>query len=264
MPSLATTSSRDGSASFPARWKAPAAITLTILCIAPVVMVVAKMAGWSYFPIQDLAVVDLRVRDVWTLNTPLIGPYSKSFNHPGPMFFWVLAIPSLLAGQAAWATLVASAVAMGVAIVASARVAWRAGGIALVVVALAASTLSLRSSFLYMHPWNPNTALPFFILLLLLLAATAAGDLGKLVWVAVVGSFLLQTHVGYLPVAAVPIALLAGVLFRRWRREPGRARAYRREALKAAVVALVLWLPPLAQQILSKGGNLSAMLKYSS
>ena len=239
------------------------AVLLTLVSVIPVVCVVTRMTGRSYFPIQDLAVVDLRVRDVWTLNTPLIGPYSKSFNHPGPMFFWVLAIPSLLAGQAAWATLVASAVVMGLAIVASARVAWRAGGIALVVVALAASTLSLRASFLYMHPWNPNTAEPFFILFLLLVAATAAGDLGKLVWVAVVGSFLLQTHVGYLPVVAAPIALLAGALFRRWRREPVRARVYRREVLKATGVALVLWLPPLAQQIFSKGGNLSAMLKYS-
>ena len=264
MPSLATTASRDGSGTVSARWKAPAAIALTLLCIAPVVMVVAKMAGRSYFPIQDLAVVDLRVRDVWTLNTPLVGPYSKSFNHPGPMFFWALAIPSLLFAQAAWATLVGSAVVMGLAIAASARVAWRAGGIALVIVALAATTLSIRQAFLYMHAWNPNTALPFYILLLLLVAATAAGDLAKLVWVAVVGSFLLQSHVGYLTVVAAPVALLVGVLFREWRRNPDRHRSLRRQTLKAAVVAVVLWLPPAAQQVFGNGGNLSAMLKYSS
>jgi hypothetical protein len=242
----------------------PAAIALTLLCVAPSIMVVARMAGRSYFPIQDLAVVDLRVRDVWTLNTPLIGPYSKSFNHPGPMFFWALAIPSLLFAQAAWATLVASAVVMALAIAATARVAWRAGGIALVVVALAATTLSMRQAFLYMHSWNPNTAQPFYILLLLLVAASAAGDLTKLVWVAVVGSFLLQSHVGYLTVVAVPIALLAGALIREWRRHPDRHRSLRRQALKAAVVTMVLWAPPVAQQLFSSGGNLSAMLKYSS
>jgi hypothetical protein len=243
--------------------EALAAIVLTLLCLVPVIVVVATMWGRPYFPLQDLAVVDLRVRDVWTMNTPLVGPYSREFNHPGPMFYWVLAIPSLLAGKAAWATLVGSAIVMGIAIAATARVAWRASGIALVIVVLAASTMPIRESFLYLHSWNPNTALPFYILLLVLVAATAAGDLSRLLWVAVVGSFLLQAHVGYLTVVATPIVVLAVVLFRVWRRDPERVRGLRRQVLKASGVALVLWIPPAAQQVFGHEGNLSAMLEYS-
>ena len=86
------------------------------------------------------------------------------------MFFWLLAIPSLLFAQAAWATLVGSAVVMGLAIAAAARLAWRAGGIALCVIPRSPRPRRAVRPGSLMRPWNPNTAQPFYPLLLLLVA----------------------------------------------------------------------------------------------
>src|SRR5437763_856356 len=83
------------------------------------------------------AVIDLRTRDVFTSQTPLVGPYSRGFNHPGPALFWLLAPFSVLAGGAAWGTLVGAAVLQGTAIALSGWLAFRRGGLMLALLVLA-------------------------------------------------------------------------------------------------------------------------------
>ena len=58
--------------------------------------------------------MDLRVRDVWSSDIPLTGAYSRyGWSHPGPWMYWLVAPFSLAFGQAAWATLVGSALLQG-------------------------------------------------------------------------------------------------------------------------------------------------------
>src|SRR4029453_3999013 len=87
-------------------------------------------------------------------------------NHPGPLLFWILAIPSRVFGQAAWATLVGGAVLQGVAITWLALLAWRRGGLPLVSGAVGGVPLVYVStgSWIMLEPWNPYIALPFFTL----------------------------------------------------------------------------------------------------
>src|SRR5665811_846217 len=76
------------------------AVVLTLACLLPVLVVIATRTGRDYLPVQDLAVMDLRVRDVWSVRIPLVGPYSKGFNHPGPAYLWLIALPARSDGRA--------------------------------------------------------------------------------------------------------------------------------------------------------------------
>ena len=60
---------------------------LLAVVVAPVVAVIVTRWGHPYLPLSDEATVAMRVRNVFTSDTPLVGPYSRGFNHPGPAFF---------------------------------------------------------------------------------------------------------------------------------------------------------------------------------
>src|SRR5579862_6618438 len=112
------------------RTSARLSLALTLVALLPVLVVVVTRWGRRYVPVGDIALVDLRVRDVWSRAIPLVGAYSRlGWNHPGPAMFWLLAPLSGLTGRPAWATLVGGALIQGVAVVALARVAWRKGGL---------------------------------------------------------------------------------------------------------------------------------------
>src|SRR5262245_57976259 len=79
------------------------AALLTGVALVPVFVVIAARAGRDYLPIGDLALIDLRVRDVWSRDIPLTGAYSRfGWNHPGPLLSWLMAPLSLVTGRAAW------------------------------------------------------------------------------------------------------------------------------------------------------------------
>ena len=198
-----------------------------------------------------ITLFDLRVRDVWSAHIPLLGPYSRyGWNHPGPIVYYLLAPFTRLMGHPPWATVVGGTLLQGVGIVLVARLAWRRGGLVLLLgalVALLAPYLALGPVAI-VSPWNPFMTLPFF-------SAVRPRGLGgddrrrlALGWAAVVGSFLVQTHIGYLPFVGVG-ALFIAVMLIVDRARDGVASARLRRALAWAAVALcVLWAPPLIDE----------------
>ncbi len=246
-------------AGFRGRWRLAAAIALTAVALAPAVAAVVVRFASDYVPVQDLAIIDLRVRDVWSSHIPLVGPYSKGWSHPGPLLFWLLALPSGLLGQAAWATPVGGALLQAGAIAASARLAWRKGGLALLLVVLAVISLAYGATggWIVLDAWNPHIAFPFFVLFVLSLWALADGARWAAVAATAVGTFLVQAHVGYLPLVALPAATAVGlaVLGSRRAGEPWRSWA---GALRwSAVVGALLWLPAVVEQVVEAPGNLA-------
>jgi hypothetical protein len=232
------------------------AVGLTLLALLPVIATVLTRAWSSYVPTGDLGMIDLRVRDVWSADIPLLGPYSRyGWSHPGPLLFWILAIPSGLFGQAPWVTLVGGAALQGVAITWLAVLAWRRGGLALVSVALVGMTLVYMStgSWIMLEPWNPHIALPFFALFVFQSWLLATGDARVLPGTVLVATFLVQTHVGYAPlVAVVAFTVLAlAVLDARARKVGSEWSTWRRPVCISLAIASVLWLPVLIEQIAS-------------
>jgi hypothetical protein len=243
------------------------AIGLTLLALLPVVVTVLTRSGSSYVPEGDMGMMDLRVRDVWSADFPLVGPYSRyGWSHPGPLLFWILAIPSRLFGQAAWVTLVGGAVLQGVAITWLAALAWRRGKLPLVSVALVGMTLLYVStgSRIMLEPWNPHVALPFFALFVFQSWLLATGDARVLPGAALVATFLVQTHVGYAPlVAAAAVAVLAFALLDvRARKEGATWSSWRRPIWISLAIVFVLWLPVVIEQVTSSYGNLARLRDY--
>ncbi|CAN5730239.1 hypothetical protein BH10ACT1_BH10ACT1_40120 [soil metagenome] len=250
-----------------ARWwhgrEAVSAAALTALALLPVLVVVATRAGRPYLPVQDVALIDMRVRDVWTSDIPLVGAYSRfGWSHPGPSYYYLLAPLSFLTGGAAWATLVGSALLQGVAIAWTALIAWKRGRLPVLALWLAIVVLACSATgpYLLLEAWNPHPAVPFFALFLLQAWLLATGDDDQLVGGAFVASFLVQAHVGYVPLV-VPIAAWA-----LWRRRSdlhaagGRLRT-RPQRRAAAIVLALFWLPPILENVIYRPGNVFELVR---
>lgn len=234
-----------------------AAVGLALVALAPVIVVVATRTGRSYLPVQDIAIIDLRVRDVWTGDTPLTGAYSRlGWSHPGPLLYQLLAPLSLLAGGAAWATLVGAALLQGGAVAWIAAIAWQRGRLPMVALWLAIVALACGATgpYLLLEAWNPHVALPVFVLVLLQAWSLAVGDDTRLPGFVFAASFVVQAHIGYVPLVA---AVAAWALLRR-RADLHRVALRLRDVAPwrpAALVAVVVWAAPLVENVLHRPGN---------
>ena len=249
------------------RTGASLAVAAAGVALLPVLVVVCTRAGRDYLPTQDFAVLDLRVRDVWSTDIPLVGAYSRfGWNHPGPAMYWLIAPLSLLTGKAAWATLVGSALLQGVAIGFTARVAWKLGGLALALGALAVQALSYGATgpWILLQPWNPHAAFPYLVLFALLVWAVGLGEHQYLPGVALAGGFLLQSHIGYVPFVATGVLWMLGCALLDRRHASDARVSWRGPALWWTIaIVVVTWLPVGLQQVLrGTDGNLTRLTKY--
>ncbi len=259
-----------------------AAVVGTPLLIAAIAL---GRIHWS--PVLDLAMTELRVRDVGSGDTPLIGLPGRIGNfpdqgsHPGPLSFYLLAPIYRLFGSGAWSLELGSVVIHLVALVAALTLAFRRGGqrLCIAVAVMMAVVMRGYGSGVLTQPWNPY--LPVIAWLVVLLAAWSIleGDAPAIVFLVAAGSLCAQTHVPYVALIGGLIVLVGGwvlvrsriamVLANRW---PGALRmavlkpvsmpGARRWSLIAIVVGAVLWLPPVADQIRRTPGNFSMLQDY--
>jgi len=237
----------------------------------PAVVAVVTTAGQARTLAQDPASVQLMVRDVFGSQTPLVGAYSRGFNHPGPAFFYALAPLSRLAGGATWALSVGAALIQGAA---GAALAWlclrRAGPwfAAVMVGALGLGYLAFDFGGQFTDAWNPFAAYPWFLVMLVLAWGFATGHRYDIVGLAAAGSFVVQCHVGYLPLvgAVVLWSVAVAVWSRRSSADAGTAvdaPSWRRVAAWAAGVLALMWLPPVVEQLRhGSDGNLALIWRY--
>jgi hypothetical protein len=223
-------------------------LLLGAVALIPFVCAVAVRTGRTDLPVGDYALMDLRVRDVWSTDVPLVGSYSRfGWNHPGPAVFYALAPISGVFGTPAWATSVASALTQGLVVAGIASVAWRAGGLRLVTATLAFVGLAYGAAgpTMILDAWNPNVAYPLFILFLLVVWVLATGHPRALLGVALVGTVLVQAHVGYLPLVLAGTACALVLAARRvhtW-------RAWRRGLAWSVAGVAVLWIPAVIHEL---------------
>lgn len=247
------------------RWHAQLAVAVTALALLPVVVTIITWVGASYLPGGDIAILDLRVRDVFSADLPLVGPYSRyGWNHPGPAMYYLLAPLNAIAGGAAWSTLVGAAAVEGIAIGLAARLAWRRGGLALVVTIVAAISLAATAVGyrLFVVPWNPHLAFALFALFVLQVWSVGLGERWQLLGATIVGSILVQTHVGYVPLVAGGIAWAVVMVLLDARHDWGSLRPWRAPLAASALAGFLLWLPPLVDQV-AGDGNLAKIIGFS-
>jgi hypothetical protein len=247
-----------------------------VAALAPIVVATIRAIARGWIPPSDDAIFALRAHDVFTHNTPLLGPVSsvsldagRVVNHPGPLFFDALAIPERLFGLASGAA-IGTALVNCLAVIGIALVARRRGGSVLVVMSMGAAAIlgwAMGSEILF-EPWQPHILILPFLCLLVLVWSVSCGDLALLPWTVLVASFLLETHLSY--VVLVPVLALWGLiglgieLRRRRRDEPDawpalRTRTWRTVGIAAGVLFLC-WLQPLIEQVTTTRGNFTRLL----
>ena len=223
-------------------------MVLVLAALAPFVVAIVTRAGRDYVPVGDIALMDLRVRDVSSSDIPLVGAYSRfGWNHPGPAPYYLLAPLSIVTGQPAWATQVGNALVQGVVVAVIAWVAWRSGGLARLLAALALVGLAFGAMgpTMVLDAWNPNVAYPMFVLFVLLAWILAEGTTRVLPAAAAIGTVLVQSHLGYLPLVAAATVTAIALCVRGGR----GGTAFRRPAAWTSVALVALWLPPLVHEI---------------
>ena len=212
----------------------------------------------------DEALVEMRVRDVPS-HLPLLGVYSRfGWSHPGPAQFLALALPYRLFGSAGAGLLVGAMVGHALAVGAAwwvARTVDRVAGVA-VLVALELVLLSVPSE-LVRTAWNPYVALVMAGLMVVLAWGWAERGRVAAVLILPVGTLLVQSHIGNLPLVG-GVTVVATVLAIWGHR--GRSRSDEappgvpwRAAAWGAGVAAVLWIPPLVEQFTGDPGNVTRM-----
>jgi hypothetical protein len=238
-------------------------VTHLAIWLAFLIPAFVQMAhGWR--AIGDNAYVSLRAYQVFSLHPPLVGtwssassPVSHTFYCLGPLWFWLLAIPVRLdpLQGALWGSAIWCAAALSLA----AEAAWRTKGwqacaaVGFVVVDL----LWLAPQLFSDPPWNAFFGL--FLLVATIVLAWVVGT-GALRWwpvLVLVGSADVQSHMFYVISAGV---LILGAPLLAWARQ-GRPERFRWLRIGLAV-GVVLWLPPLIQEVTGHPGNISQLLRW--
>ena len=223
----------------------------------------AAVTGWV--PTWDTAFIQLRVLDVGTRRTSLLGMPSTvsemvggEIHHPGPMQFWLLAIPYVLlrhlrAGLTIAQSLIDAAVVLVAVFAARAaggmKAAWAAAGTVLVV------ALALGDETLH-DPWNPQFGLVCLLAATgCVLALTRATVPWVMAAVAFLASCVAQAHLVGLLQAVTLVALAVAVVVRRdgW-------RGSRRSLVWGLAGCFAAWLGPIVDQLIHSPGNLRALL----
>ena len=246
-------------------------LACALVLIAPLVVAVVALRRPTWFPVLDLAMTELRVRDVFTSRTPLIGlpgrigrTLADQGSHPGPLSFYALAPTYRLLGRSAWTLQAGTVVVHGLAVITALLIARRRGGAALTIALAAVLAVLMRGYGLetLTEPWNPYLPILWWFVFLLAVWSVVIGDVRLLPVAVFAASFCAQTHVPYLAMTAGlgGLAVVAAAAW--WVRRPDRRGDVVRWAAVALALGLLLWAPPLVDQVTADRGNLTKLAEH--
>lgn len=247
---------------------------LTALVVAlPFLVAAVVLAGQRYAPVLDLAMTEVRVRDVLGRHTPLIGlpgrigTFPDQGSHPGPLSFYLLAPVYWLTGRSGAGLLIGATLLNAVAALTTVWVAGRHGGrrlrrgvAGLVVVLTAWFGMAVLT-----QPWNPYLPLMPFLLALVCTWAVLDGDHVMLLPLTAAASLCAQTHVPYLSLGVVLVGIGLVSAGRRAvveHRTQSTERPWRRSIVAAVVLGAVLWLPVFVDQWRRDPGNITMLRRH--
>jgi hypothetical protein len=247
------------------------AVALVLLLTVPLVIGLGAVRHPKWYPVWDLALTEMQLRDVGTTHTPLTGvggrigaPGDVQGSHPGPLMFYLLTPAYRVLGSTAWAMQVA-AVSVHVAALATALlIVRRRRSLTLllgVAVVLAVLVRAFGAEWLT-KAWNPVLPVLWWVVFFLAVWSVVSGDVPLLPVAVFAGSFCVQCHASYVVLATgLTVVAFAAVAIDAFRHRSNRARV--RTDVKWSVIGLAagvaLWLPPVIDQLSPSGGNLGIL-----
>jgi hypothetical protein len=271
------------------RWSTRATIVLLMAIAVPLVVALVSVSRERWYPTGDMAQAELHVAGFFR-HPPLVGaagrigsilaPYGQG-SHPGPAL-WVALLPVyLLTGRSSFGIELAMSFLQLAFIVATVLITRRVYGAigGLVVAAFAAVLVHALGPAPFIEPWNPWGALFAFFCFVSLCWGIMCGHHRFLPGAAFSGFFAVQCHAGYAALVGVTLAAMVGFVIWQWRAvgvadnddnddddddkrpnpadAPGATRsAILRSWWIAVAVTVVMWLPPVVDQIRRTPGNL--------
>jgi hypothetical protein len=245
------------------RW---AAVGLTALVVVVIGVALYAATRELWLPTGDDALMTIRSQDA-AHQLPLTGPYSRfGFDHPGPMIFY-LQFPFIhLFGTVG--ALIGSAVVAAGSVAAAGWVAWRRGRFWLSVLTSSVLMLFVRAmGSTVVDPWNPWVALLPSFACILLAWSVWCRDWWALPVLVALGSLAGQTHLSYAPF--VGLMLVGAFGWTAYASLPMSSapkthprRTARRVLLGSGLLVVVLWLPPMVDQVRSANPNLTAITRH--
>lgn len=245
-------------------------VALTVACAIPFVVALIVLAEPTWYPTLDIAHTSLRVRDVFSSDPPLIGlpgrigSLGQQGSHPGPLSFWALAPLAKLWGGSTWALQAATASLNLIAAFLALWMARRRGGTG-VLLGVGAGLVLLLAFFgpdILTLPWNPYLPVVWWFTFLVAVWSAWCEDWAALPILVFAGSFCLQTHISYagLGTALTGLTLLWVIwcLWRQWQDRDARRSLVAWLGVSVGL-GVILWLPPVIQQLTSDHGNLSIL-----
>jgi hypothetical protein len=259
------------------RLDAVSLLAIAVIAVPTFITIVRLATLGHVFLGLDLALFDLRVRSALHLHEAL-GPYDRyGWHHPGPIYFYLLSAVHLVIGDGGRTQFIGAALINLIASLGSIWVVrrhvgrlpalWTAGCLAVLAlsetwVAVGVTNQAVAPIGVFLSPWNPYIVLFPLIFFGLLCGVGSTGSWSSLIGGALVGTFTVQTDIATLPLVAV---LLAAAVLRAALRAHRRSLSvpWRSIAIGAGM-ALLLWLPPIFQQLGNRTGNLTRIWRFFS
>lgn len=237
-----------------------AVLLVSVVVMVPAIVAVASNLFVDWHPTGDMSLAELMMRGIPD-HPPLVGVAARvgrDINDqgykPGPSMAYVL-YPVYLAMLRSSISVVVSTLVVHVVGVFSTLFfvrRWFGWPIALVTaVVLAVMVRSLAPGF-FLEPWN--TWIPVFAYTLFLVLSTGVllGHHRALPLAVAVGYHCLQTHISYVPLVVGALGPLVVWLVWTTRASGG----WRRPLAWSVGVSVVMWLPPVIEQLQPGPGNL--------
>lgn len=270
-------------------WRAPRAVAggFAAAILVPFLVIALKLRNPKPYVVLDLAQTELRVRGVFSKHPPLIGLPGRlgdfgvhTGSHPGPLSFWILAPLYRLFGSDGWAMFAGALTVNFVWVCLALWLGWRRGGLPSLI-GVGAVVMVLVHTFgpvVVEQPWNPYLPLMAWTVVLLAAWSVLDDDIAVLPVLVVAASYCMQTHIPYLGMGGGVVAgtVIATVIWRYVRRRAqasGSPEGARLAWLMgdagtwpplrtlwirlggSLVLGLLLWAPPIFDQLHSNEGN---------
>lgn len=262
------------------RWGRRWGVLLAILLVLPLVAWSVSWIVHGWIPQGDEGWIALKVHDVFSAHPPIQGMRSTSdgswpgvwAHHPGPMEFYLLAVPYAAVGYHPAALVVGCLLLTTGLMLIALWHAWQAGrraGVTAVVIAIVVSEVLLGPSLVL--PWNPWPPVIGVVALLVLVWRLLLGHAEALPWFGGVCSLVLQANLAMVAVLLPLLLVLAGVGVVRWHRARGalwplpgwrprgRRAVWRRPGVVATALTLACWAPSIAELFMVSPNNASQL-----
>ncbi|HEY5011347.1 MAG TPA: hypothetical protein VIK61_01410 [Acidimicrobiia bacterium] len=253
------------------------AIALLVLVLTPFAVALVRAFGDGWIPSGDEANIATRGLDVFSRHPPLTGLPSTSLlygdqiatNHPGPIEFYLLAVPVRVLGMSAGPLLTAAVINAAFSLIALWAFFRRLGltamlwaGVLLLAVMWSAGTAVLTDTL------SSSMTMYSVVCVAVLAWALVDGDLRLLPLASLVASYAAQQHLAAaLVVLALMVVALSAlsiqIVIRVRRGDTTIVKAALRWAAGAAAIAAVCWTPVAIDEITGHPGNLTKIVRFA-